>query len=402
MTSTTWAGTDAAQIAARGATAADRAARRAVSIVFFLCGAGTANWVVRIPAVRAALGLSNGTLGIALLGVAVGAVLTMPLTGRLVARYGSRPVTRVAAVLFAISLALPPLAPSLPLLVAALLALGAGSGMLDVSMNAQAAAVERRYERPLMSGFHALFSFGGLVGAALGGLVADRGVAPVPHLAVVALLCGALGIWVTRALLPAHEDAAPEHASFRRPSRALLALGVIAFCVLFGEGAMADWTAVFLRDVSGVGAGLAAAGYAAFSLAMAGGRAVGDLLTMRLGRERLVRGGGALAALGVAIAVVGVRPWAAIVGFAMVGAGLSTVFPTVLARAAVLPGQAPGAAIATVSTFGYAGFLAGPPLIGFVADALTLRGGLAIVALTSLTIVALAGRGRTTRGDRSG
>jgi predicted MFS family arabinose efflux permease len=368
-----------------------RVARAAVAAVFFANGAGTANWLVRIPAVQANLGLSEGALGLALLGVAVGALVAMPRIGRLVARYGSRPVTRVAAIVFAVTLMLPPLAPNPLFLVLALVALGAGNGALDVAMNAQAATVERRYGRPIMSNFHALYSLGGLAGAAAGGGVASQDIGPVPHLIAVALTVGLVAAWVTRRMLPATADAAPGQASSARPRGLLLMLGIVAFCVLFGEGAMADWSAVYLRDITGAGPGLAAAGYAAFSLAMAAGRFAGDALRARLGPVRLVRVGGVLATLGLAASLWLTQPWAAIVGFGAVGAGLSIVFPILLAAAGALRGMAPGTAIATVSTFGYSGFLAGPPIIGFVAQAFTLRGGLVVVVLTSLVIAALAG-----------
>lgn len=374
--------------------AAARAARVSTAAVFFLNGAGMANWVVRIPAVQERLTLGTGQLGLALLGVAAGALVAMPLAGRLVARHGSRPVTRVAALAFAGTLALPALAPSFTWLVLALVALGAANGALDVAMNAQAVAVEREYERryarPIMSSFHALFSVGGLAGAAAGGLLAARGVGAPAHLAAVALVLAAAMTGVTGGMLPAVADAAPDGASFARPTRALATLGVVAFCVLFGEGAMADWSAVYLRDVTGAGPGFAAAGYATFSLAMALGRAVGDGLTVRLGAARLVRLGGLLAALGLAVALLVARPWAAVAGFGAVGAGLSIVFPTVLTAAGRLPGGAPGAAIAAVSTMGYTGFLAGPPVIGLAAEAVTLRGGLALVVVMGVVIAALA------------
>lgn len=373
-----------------------RLARFAVAAVFFLDGMGFANWVVRIPAVQQRLGLGEGALGIALLGVAGGALVAMPLAGRLVAMHGSRPVTRTAALAFAATLALPGLAPSLTLLTLLLVLLGAANGALGVAMNAQAAAVERRYGRPIMASFHALFSLGGLVGAGIGGLAAAGDVGVAPHLATAALAVALAGAAVGTRLLPAAADAAAEGARFARLTPGLLALGAVAFCVLFGEGAVADWSAVYLRDVTGAGPGLAAAGFATFSLAMAVGRSVGDALTIRLGAARLVRAGGALAALGLALALAVAEPWAAVAGFGAVGAGLSIVFPTVLTAAGRLPGIAPGAAIAAVSTFGYTGFLAGPPVIGLVAEALTLRAGLVVVVLTSVVIVALgaARRGR--------
>jgi MFS family permease len=365
-------------------------ARCAVSAVFFLTGMGTANWAVRIPGVQEGLHLSDGQLGVALLGVSAGALVAMPLAGRLVARLGSRPVTWGAAVAFAFALTLPPLAPNLVVLVLLLLALGMANGMLDVAMNAQAAAVQQRYHQPIMGRVHAFYSFGGLVGAALGGRIAAHGIRPAPHLAVVGLGMGLVACVVALGMLPAHVDAAPDREPVAGHTRTLRVLGVLAFCVLFGEGAMANWSAVYLRDVSGAGPGLAAAGFASFSLMMTAGRAVGDTLTSRLGSERLTRAGGAVAALGVACALAFPRPLPVIVGFGAIGAGLSTIFPVVLAAAARAPGVVAGAAIAVVSMRGYAGLLAGPPLIGAVANALTLRGGLALVGVTSVAIVVLA------------
>jgi MFS family permease len=368
----------------------DRSARWAVSTIFFLTGAGTANWAVRIPALQEGLGLSAGQLGLALLGVSGGAIAAMPLAGRLVARHGSRPVTRAAAISFALALTLPALAPSFVALVVALAALGLANGMLDVAMNAQAASVQQRYRQPIMSRIHAMYSFGGLVGAAIGGRVAAYDVGVVAHLAGVALVLAVAGFAAGSAMLPASADAAPEQSSTARLTKRLAALGLVAFCVLFGEGAMTNWSAVYLRDVVGAGPGLAAVGFAAFSLTMATGRAAGDALTTHLGPARLARLGGALAGLGAAMAIGIPQPWAVIVGFGAIGAGLSSVFPLVLAAASRTPGVVPGAAIAAVSMCGYTGLLAGPPLIGAVASLLTLRGGFAIVALTSLVVAVLA------------
>jgi hypothetical protein len=301
----------------------------------------------------------------------------MPIAGRLVARHGSRPVTRVAALGFALALALPALAGTFVSLLASLVALGLTNGMLDVAMNAQAATVQRRYRQPIMSRVHALYSFGGLAGAVLGGRIAAVGIEVRPHLTMVSFVLAAASLVLGAGMLPASADAAPEQSPTTRLTRHLAALGFVAFCVLFGEGAMVNWSVVYLRDVVAAGPGLAAAGFAAFSLAMASGRAVGDALTTHLRPVRLARLGGALACLGATVAIVVPRSWAVVLGFGTIGAGLSTIFPIVLSAASRTPGVVPGSAIALVCMCGYSGLLAGPPLIGAVASMLAMRGGLA-------------------------
>jgi MFS family permease len=370
-----------------------RLARVAVSVVFFLVGVGTANWAVRIPDVQQRLGLDAGRLGLALLGVSAGALVAMPLSGRLVARFGSRPVTWLSAFAFAAALALPARAPGFAALVAALVALGLTNGLLDVAMNAQAAAVQQRYLQPIMTRVHALYSAGGLVGAAIGGRIASAGVDVAAHLLGAAVAIALVAGVAAPRMLPASADAVPKRPKGARhapPLRTLAPLGLVAFCVLFGEGAMANWSAVYLRDALGAGPGLAAAGFAAFSLTMAACRGLGDTLLTRLGPVRLVRLGGAVATTGMALVLAGPHPAVVVAGFGLVGAGLSSIFPITLAAAARTPDAVPSAAIAVVSMCGYSGLLAGPPLIGAVANGLTLRGGLALVLLSSVVIVPLA------------
>ena len=358
--------------------------------MFFLTGAGTANWAVRIPAVQFALGLSDGRLGLALLGVSAGAILAMPVAGHLVAKHGSRPVTGIAALCFAFTLALPARAPSFAVLLAALVAVGLANGVLDVAMNAQAAAVQQRYAVPIMGRVHALYSCGGLVGAVIGGRVAAAGILAATHLTAVGIVIAAAASAVLPGMLPAHTDAAPNRQKSAGKLRVLLPLGILAFCVLFGEGTMMNWSAVYLRNVIGTGPGMAAAGFAAFSLMMTLGRAVGDSLTVKLGAMRLTQLGGALAVVGAATALAFSHPLPVVLGFGAVGAGLSIIFPIVLGAAARTPGIVPGASIAMVSMCGYSGLLAGPPLIGAVANLTSLRGGLALVVITSALVLLLA------------
>jgi MFS family permease len=359
-------------------------ARWSTCLLFFLNGTIIATWATRIPAVQTKLMLSTGELGIALLGTAVGALAAMNLSGYLAARFGSRSVTVIAAMCLCLIFPLLALAPTLPLLVGTLVLFGASNGSMDVAMNAQAVAVERHYGRPILNSFHACYSLGGLVGALAGGLVAAHSIAPLPHFLSVALFCAILTLAVARSLLPSKADAQGTAVAFARPSRAILALGLVAFCVVLGEGAMADWSAIYLNGTLRTGAGLAAAGFAAFSVVMAMGRGVGDQLTARLGPTTMMQLGGLVAAVGLTLALV--VPWIplALLGFGLVGAGFSVVFPLTLSAAGRTSKQAAGTAIAAVATCGYVGFLIGPPVIGFIADALSLRIALGVVVLLSL------------------
>jgi len=376
-----------------------RRARLAVLAVFALNGFALGGWFVRIPAVQDGLGIGEGLLGVALLGAAVGALLSMTVTGALISRLGSRRVVGAAALLLPLSLIPLALAPNVPALALALVLVGASNGALDVSMNSHAVAVEDRYGRRIMSSFHAAFSFGALAGSVLGGGVAYLGVGVLPHFLAVSVLAIVAAVPAYRSLLPSDADAAEGGApAFARPTRALFGLGVISFCVLLGEGAMSDWSAVYLDDSLKTGPGFAAAGYAAFSLTMALGRLIGDRLTERFGPTRLVRLCGAVAALGLGAALAIGNPVFALVGFACAGAGFSVVFPLALSAAGGTEDVATGPALAAVATAAYTGFLVGPPTIGFVAELAGLGTALYLVVGLSTAVFLLGG----TVGSKSG
>jgi MFS family permease len=368
-----------------------RTARLAVAATFFVHGVALANWVARIPAIQEDLGLSAGALGIALLGGPVGLVLAAPITAWMVARFGSRPVTVAGWVALCSTLPLPALASNLAMLLLVLVALGSAVAAMDVAMNVQGVAVESGYGRPLMSSFHGLFSVGGLIGALTGALAASERIGPLPHLLAGGLALGATVLVVTPWLLPADAEGPGDSGPvFAWPSWALAGLAAVAFCVLLGEGAMADWSAVYLRRAVGTDPGLAAGGYAAFSLAMAFGRLTGDRINARFGPVALVRSGAILGALGLLGAVVIAQPAVTILGFACVGAGFSIILPITLSAAGRDRSMPTGSAVAAVTTAGYLGFLVGPPLIGFAAEFTALRWSLSIIALLCVTIVVLA------------
>ena len=368
--------------------------RAAVSLTFLVHGMVVGNWLSRIPAVRDRLHLEPAALGLCLLGAAVGALIFMPLSARLCSTFGSRAITRTMSLAFCASLPLPALAPVPPLLFAALVIYGAAAGGMDVSMNTQGAEVEHMRGKPTMSSFHALFSIGGMLGSAMGALAARLRIPVLPHLTVaavvLALAVAVAGFW----LAPGREK--PHDAPFRANALrgALLGLSVIAFCILLGEGAMADWSAVYIAD-TGTSVAVAALGYGVFSLMMAVGRLAGDSLTARFGPVRVVRYGSLLASVGLAAALIEGGAIAAMIGFACAGAGFASIFPNMCSAAAAQPRIRPEAAIAAVSVTGYFGFLIGPPVIGALANLAGLRFGLILVVFLSLTASWLASAART-------
>jgi MFS family permease len=377
-----------------------RRAHAGIALVFFVHGAAIATWVPRIPAIKERLGLTEGSLGVALLGIAVGALVTMQLVGPLLARYGSRPVTRVAAFANAALLLAPALAWNLPSLLVGLGLFGVSIGLLDPAMNAHGVVVEQRRGRPIMAGLHSMWSIGGLVGAVTAGLAARAGWDPPLHFAVAAAVLATVAALATRELLPAAVDAVPVPAAgggqghrgggaASRWGRAVLLLGLIGFCSFLAEGTAADWSALYLRDL-GASPGAAAAGFAAFSLCMAAGRLVGDRLTSRLGPVRLVRDGSLVAAGGLGLGVVAGNELVAVAGFGLLGAGLAAVVPIAFSAAGNLGGPG-GVGIARVASLAYLGTLAGPPAVGFTAELTSLRFALLIPVALCVLIAACAG-----------
>jgi MFS family permease len=369
---------------------ATRRGRSAVAVLFFIEGFVSASWFVRIPEVKDRLGLSTGQLGVSLLALTVGLILGMPLVGWLLTRTGSRSVARVTAFAFVVVPVLPVLAVNQVTLMLGLALFGATSGMLDIAINVQGSAVETRMRRPVMSSFHGMYSAGGIAGSAIGGGLATLGIGPRLHLVLVALALGLLGGYIAGWLLPESTVTRNRGPMFARPSRVLLVLGIIAFCALLDEGAMSDWSAVYLRDVIGTNAGLAAAGFTVFSITMALGRLSGDRLAARFGSPALMRTGGMISAFGLGVSLLFPSLPVTLLGFACVGAGTSFVFPLVVSAASRTGRIAPGPAIAAISTAGYIGLMAGPSSIGLTAELSSLRAALGIVVILSILVALLA------------
>ncbi|WP_371582608.1 MFS transporter [Streptomyces sp. NBC_01314] len=368
-----------------------RTLRIAITAFFALDGFVFAGWVVRIPAVKEQTGAAPGALGLALLGVSAGAVITMVLTGRLCRRFGSHPVTVACAVLLSLSVALPPLTHSALALGAVLLVFGAAFGGMNVAFNSAAVDLVAALGRPVMPSFHAAFSLGGMLGAGLGGLVAGS-LSPTRHLLGITVI----GLLVTAVAAPAllrHEPPVPPDLTSGRGPRAtdprrldgrtrglVVVLGLIAGCTAYGEGALADWGALHLEADLDTSPGVAAIGYSCFALAMTVGRLTGTTLLEHLGRTTVLVAGGATATAGMLLGSLAPSVWATLLGFAVTGLGLANIFPVAIERAGALAGPS---GVATASTLGYLGMLLGPPAIGFMAEWFSLP-----TALTSVAVLA--------------
>jgi len=358
-------------------------------IAFFIAGLGIAAWAPLVPYAKARAGLDEGTLGLLLLCLGVGSILAMPLAGILATRFGCRKVATGGTLLICAALPLLATVSSIPALIATLFMFGAGLGTVDSTVNLQAVIVERASGKHMMSGFHGLFSLGGIVGAAGVSALLGLGLTPLTAmLVVVAVLIGALFKAVPHMLPYGSESSGP---AFAIPHGIVLFIGGMCFIVFLTEGAALDWSAVFLAQERGIDTAYAGLGYAAFALTMTAGRLMGDRIVRRLGATRVILFGGLLAAAGLFLATFAPSWEAALLGYALVGAGCSNIVPvlyTAVGKQTVMPESI---AVPAITTLGYAGILAGPAVIGFVAHASSLSFAFGLMALL-LVAVAIGGK----------
>ena len=358
-------------------------------IAFFIAGFGLAAWAPLVPYAKARAGLDEATLGLLLLCLGAGSILAMPISGLLATRFGCRRVLVVGTILICLSLPLLATASTLPLLIATLFMFGAGLGAVDSTVNLQAVIVERASGRHMMSGFHGLFSVGGIAGAAGVSALLALGLSPLWAIAaVIVLILAALAKAAPHLLPYGSESSGP---AFAVPHGVVLFIGVLCFIVFLAEGAMLDWSAVFLTTEKSLGEAYAGLGYAAFALTMTVGRLLGDTIVRRLGARRVIILGGLFAALGMALATLAPNWELSLLGYALVGVGCSNIVPvlyTAVGKQTVMPESI---AVPAITTLGYAGILAGPAAIGFIAHASSLS--LAFLLITALLLgVAISGR----------
>jgi hypothetical protein len=389
-----------ARTAQRGAGPAGRAQRAATFAAFISHGLLFASWTAHIPQVKDHLGLTDGTLGLALLGAPLGSVAAMMVAARLLPRLGSKRMVQISLLGYCLAGPLVGLAGSFAALFAALFAWGAFQGALDVSMNTQAVTVERAAGRPLMSGFHGSWSIGAFAGAGLGVLGVAAGIPLSPQLLLLAVPVLAVAGPLSLRMLPDPHAPGSELSRGRavvRLSAPVLVLGAIAFASMLCEGASADWASVYLRGSIGVSAAVAGLGYTAFSLAMVIVRLSGNRLLTRFSARTLLPVLAVAATAGFTAGLVLGAIGTVIAGFACLGAGLALVIPSVNSAAGRLPGLSPGTAIAMVSACGWTGFVFGPPIIGELASASSLTAALGILPVLTACIAVAAARARALR-----
>ncbi|MHC8363028.1 MFS transporter [Pseudomonas sp. LS2P72] len=358
-------------------------------IAFFIAGFGIAAWAPLVPYAKARAGLDEGTLGLLLLCLGVGSILAMPMAGLLATRFGCRRVVSAGVLLICASLPLLATVTSIPALIAALFMFGAGLGTVDSTVNLQAVIVERASGKTMMSGFHGLFSLGGIVGAAGVSALLGFGVSPLgATLVVIVMLLIALAKAAPHLLPYGSESSGP---AFAVPHGIVLFIGGMCFIVFLAEGAALDWSAVFLAQERGIDTAYAGLGYAAFALTMTVGRLTGDSIVRRLGATRVIVFGGLTAAAGLFVATFAPSWEAALVGYALLGAGCSNIVPvlyTAVGKQTVMPESV---AVPAITTLGYAGILAGPALIGFIAHGSSLSFAFGLMAVL-LVAVAIGGK----------
>lgn len=371
--------------------------RIAVKIAFFVNGFILANWVSRLPRIQELYGADNGDIGLVLFSLSIGAVAAMPFAGWVIIKNGSRSISLLTASLYSAIVPLIPLMPNFAALIALYFCMGLVTGMFDVAMNAQAVMVEQEYKRPIMTSFHALFSLGMMLGAWSAALFTDVGLDLESHFLIVVGVSLAAVAWASGNLIHDKPDpsAHVEGPLFRLPNASLISIGVIAFCCMMGEGAMSEWSVNFMENIAHASKSLAPIALSAFATAMTLGRFFGDKARAEFGDRKMIILGGSLAFTGLSLTLLVPLPYVSIAGFFLVGLGLSTIVPIAYSIAGSTRELPSGVALAMVTTVGYSGFLIGPPVIGFIADAQTLRVALTVVAALFIVMTGLGIRYRS-------
>ncbi len=373
--------------------------RTAVNIFFFINGFIFASWASRLPGLQEAFGMDNQNLGFVLLAHSTGAFIAMPVTGWLINIKGSRFTTTVSALLFPLFFAIIPFMPSQLAVFVPFFLMGAATGVMDVAMNAQAVEVERLWAKPIMTMFHALFSIGMMIGALVGSWFTAATTPLSMHFLSVAILSFLILSGTSYFLCPDEASISSDDEDdvlFAWPKGPIVGLGVIAFCGMMGEGAMSDWSTNYMKNIVSIPIHQQAFGLIGFAAMMTVGRLFGDKGRARFGDRKMMLSGACLSLLGIGLVLSLLHPYIVILGFGLIGLGLSNIAPIVYSLAGSFPDIKPGVGIAMSTTIGYTGFMLGPPVIGFIADASDLRIALGFIALLFVIMTMIVLRFKST------
>lgn len=368
--------------------------RLAVSAVFFAYGLTFASWASRIPTIQQNLDISDGVLGLVLFSLPAGLFFCLPFSGWIINHFGSKKVVVTAGLVYTGLLLLIGLSQNLMQLVAVLFAFGFFSNLLNIAVNTQAAGVENSYKKPIMASFHGMWSLAGFAGAAIGTLMMGYGVEPAYHFVLIFMLMLLIIFVSTKNMLDKDAGQSADGLKFVMPDRPLLKLGVIAFCSLVCEGTMFDWSGVYFLKVVKAEPAWVGAGYTAFMISMAAGRFIADSVTHKIGVKRVLQLSGLLMVTGLLISVVFPYQIPAIMGFLLVGIGVSSVVPLAYSAASKSTTMPPSQALSTVTTIGFFGLLVGPPVIGLISGASDLRTAFAFLIIMGGLMLVLSSIGR--------
>lgn len=363
-------------------------ARRATRLQFLVLGVVVGMWGTHIPSVALRYALNEATLSMVLLALAAGTVSALLVAGRVVAGLGARNTAALCGLSMSVMLGVALEWPGFAALLAAMLVFGASMSLFDVAINTEGSAIESLGGRAIMSQLHGMFSVGAMIGAGVTFTLLDLGVAPrLQLLAAGGVLAVVAGV-ASRAMLDTHDDQRDDgtQAHFAWPRGVLLLIGILAFAGMTAEGMLYDWSALYLKQEIGMPQAQAALGYATFTGAMAVARFAGDGLRSRFGEGAVLGCSAAVAAVAMAVVLLSANRWVAFAGFALVGAGLAPVAPILFNAATRVHGVSRAAAIASVTTIGYSGFIIGPPVIGSIATATSLTAALYVVALCAALV----------------
>jgi MFS family permease len=368
--------------------------RICVGAIFFMHGLCFASWASRIPSIQEKLSLTAAALGTILFALPVGFFISLPFAGWFVGKVGSKKVVVLSAVLYALSLVSIGTASHALELFFCLFSFGFFANLLNISINTQAIAVERLYKKKLMASFHGLWSLAGFTGAAVGTWMIGNRFAPFPHYVVICMVFLFANVVCSFYLVTTDEGQDEKRPLFAMPDKSLIGLGVIAFCSMMAEGAMFDWSGVYFIKVVKVEQQFTGLGYTTFMIAMAGMRFMADGLSHRFGLKKILQASGLLTATGLLVAVLMPQMLTSLVGFFLIGMGVSSVVPLVYSAAGKSKTLSPGTALTAVSSLGFMGLLIGPPIIGFIAEATSLRISFLAITVMALAVVGLSSRMR--------